>query len=274
MRDNKQNLEEQLADVLSEYVDRLNEGAVPSIEEFLNQYGSLTQDMKSVLELATFVKDTVQLEAMPDRKKAQAFEKLYAKLLTQNEREQLREDIEHGTVALPLNKRPDFLILLLHAMKEIWGISRVVKLLFLMGKEAHLDTYVSDYYAHYAHDYGPFEKAIYDDIEALKQYGLIEEKKPRKKKYSSDEEIDEGLYPEKIDAIYQLTDRGVKFAQALIKSAQKKDPSIIQKIDVIKSKYGYLSLKKLLKYIYTQYPEYAKNSKIRKEILGTDENDR
>lgn len=141
-----------------------------------------------------------------------------------------------------------------------------------MGKEAHLDTHVSDYYAHYAYTYGPFEEAGYKDIEALKQHGLIEEKKPPKKRLDPDEEIDEGLYPEKVDAIYRLTDRGEKFAQALMKSAQEKDPTILQKIEEIKSKYGHLPLRQLLKYIYTQYPEFAKESKIRKEILEADEN--
>ena len=267
MKDNKQNLEQRLADILSKYVDCLNEDNATPIEELLNQYEPLTQDIRLILEVTTFIKNEIQSEVIPEEKREEAFGELHAKLLSQGKRKQLRDDIECGTIALPLDRRPDFLILLLHSMREIWGITRVVKLLFLMGKEVHLDTYVSDYYAHYAHNYGPFEEAIYKDIDVLKQYGLIKERKPRKKRYDPDEDIDEGLYPEKVCAIYQLTDHGKKFAQALVKSAQKKDPSIIQKIETIKSKYGHLPLKKLLKYIYIQYPDYAKNSKIRKEIL-------
>lgn len=273
MRDNKQDLEQRLANILSEYVDQLNEGVAPPIEGFLKRYESLTQDMKAMLEVISFVKDETQLEEVPEWKKTQVFEKIYTEFITQNERKQIRETIEHGTATLPLDKRTDFLILLLHTMKEIWGITKVFKFLFLMGKEEHLDNYVPDYYSYCAYNYGPFEKAIYEDIEALKQYGLIEERKPRKKKYKADEEIEEVLYPEKVQAIYQLSNKGEQIAQALMKSAQKKDPGIIKKINTIKSKYGYLSLKELLKYIYNQYPEYAKNSKIKKEILERDEND-
>lgn len=273
MRDNKENLEQRLADILSEYADSLNKGIAPSIEEFLSKYEPFAQDLKPIMEVATFVKEKTRIQVMPEWKKEQAFEKVHARLLAQAERKEMREGIERGTGTLPLNQRPDFLILLLHSMKEIWGITKVVKLLFLMGKEAHFDTYVPDYYNHYAYTYGPFEGAVYKDIEALKQHKLIEGEKPPRRGYESDEGMDEGLYPEKVNAIYRLTDRGEKVAKALIKSAQEKDPSILQKIEKIRSKYGYLPLKKLLKYIYTQYPEYAKNSEIKKEILEMDEDD-
>lgn len=70
MRDNKQNLEKRLADILSEYVDRLNEGTAPSVEEFLNQYGALAQDLKPMLKAAAFVKEKTQAEVVPEWKKA------------------------------------------------------------------------------------------------------------------------------------------------------------------------------------------------------------
>ena len=250
----------------------MNEGTALPIEKFLNQYESFAQELKPIMETIAFVKDKPQVEVIPEWKKDRAFTKVRNKLLALEKKEQLREGIERGIAPLPLDKRYDFLILLLNSMKKIWGITKIFKLLFLMKEEENLDTYVPDYYVHYAYDYGPFEKEIYKDIEVLKQSGLIEEKKPPRKRNDVDEEIDEGLYLEKVDAIYRLTDRGIKIARALEKSAQEKDPAILQKIEKIKSKYGSLSLRSLLKYIYKQYPEYAEKSKIKKEILDMDDN--
>jgi len=267
----KKSLDQRLADILSEFVDRLNEGNAPPIEEFLGQYESPISDLKPMLEGVVFVKEKTRSSTLPAARKAEAFESIRARLLAQEEKGQIRAGIKRGAVALPLDRRPDFLLLLLYSMKKILGITRLTKLLFLMGKEAMLDQYVPDYYGHYAYDYGPFDKIVYNDIEALKQQGLIEERKLGRRKLDPDEDVDEGLYPEKIDAIYKLTPRGIEVAQAIAKSADSRDITIRGRIEEIKRKYGHLPLKRgLLKHVYTMYPDYAKNSKILNEILEDD----
>lgn len=267
MKDKNYNSEQRFANILSKYVDQLNEGSAPSIEVFLKGYEALARDQKELLEFAAFISEVSHVEEVSECKKTEAFEKIQARLV-HSEKKQILESLESEKEALVIDKRPDFLILLLHFMKEIWGKSRVVKLLFLMSKEYRFDKYVNDFYSHYAYNYGPFDRVIYEDIEVLKQYGIVDERKPRQKKKCSEEEIDERDSEEKVDSVYSLTEKGEKFADVLIKSIKGKDSTLIKEINDLKSKYGYMPLKKLLKYIYSQYPEYAKNSKIKDEILG------
>lgn len=271
MKENSHQLDERLANVLSEFVDLLNAGTVPSVKDFLGRHLDLAAELAPLLAAATAIgeeaKSTVPAPAARTR-----FAQVRARFLAERGENASGVAPLQSADVMSVDRRPDILILLLHSLGEVWGITRLCKLLFLLGKEGNAARYVPDYYAHVAYNYGPFEEAIYRDLEALKTAGVIEEGKVPRQKRQQDDEIDEGLYPEKVDAIYRLTTKGrEKIAEALVKAANAKDPTILANIHEISRKYGRLRLQQLLKYVYRQYPDSAKNSKIRDEILGSDE---
>lgn len=271
MKENSHQLDERLADLLSEFVDLLNAGTAPSVRIFLGRHRDLAAELAPLLEAAAAFAEEAK-SIMPAPTARPRFEQVRARFLAECGESVSAVAPPQRGAAMSVDKRPDILILLLHSLDEVWGITKLCKLLFLLGKEGNAARYIPDYYAHVAYNFGPFEEAIYKDLEALKAKGVIEESKAPRQKRQHDEEIDEGLYPEKVDAIYRLTPEGRKeIAEALVKAANAKDPTILANIREIGRKYGRLSLRQLLKYVYRQYPDSAKNSKIRDEILGSDE---
>jgi hypothetical protein len=198
----------------------------------------------------------------------------------------LRESIEKEVAALPLTKRAHLLLLLLLAPgksgiigENIQGIVRIMKLLFLMKMDAGLDKYVSDYYPFAPYKLGPFEKAVYDDLDALVERNLVERKPVGKdqlepesrlpKELDTDKNIDFIDFDRtKTNAIYQLTSTGRKYAQAYAKGAEQVNPTIIRDIRDIKSTWAYQPLKRLLIYVYKKYPEYTTESEILDKVLG------
>ena len=222
MRDNKQNLEQRLADILSEYVDRLNEGGAPSIEDFLNRYGSFAQDLKLLLEATAFVKDKTQVQGVPKWKKVQAFRKVRARLLAPEHPEKAK-DTAKETASL-LRKRWHPVLLLLWARgkigrlyESIKGRTRMDKLVFVMKMEGKFTQFIPDFYAFEPYRFGPYEKELFQDLETLKCYGLVEIVPPSKlgKDIGEETEVSEGLYEEKDNTIYRLTEKGKQFADAL-----------------------------------------------------------
>ena len=198
----------------------------------------------------------------------------------------LGEDIGKEVIALPLKKRGHLLLLLLWASgkrgitgESIQGRVRIMKLLFLMKMDAGLDRYVSDYYAFAPYKLGPFEKAVYDDLDALVERNLIERKPAEENQLGLESrllkelEIEESIDFDRMksNAIYTLTDIGKKYAQAYAKGAEKLDATIVDNIRYIKSTWASQPLKRLLKYVYEKYPEYTTESEILEKVLASDE---
>ena len=163
--------------------------------------------------------------------------------------------------------------------ESIQGIVRIMKLLFLMKMDAGLDRYVTDYYAFAPYKLGPFEKAIYDDLDALVERNLIARKPIEENQLSPESRLPKELEIEesidfdrvKMNAIYTLTDTGKKYAQAYAKGAEQIDAAILKSIKDIKSTWASQPLKHLLKYVYKKYPNYTTESEILDKVLGSDE---
>ena len=198
----------------------------------------------------------------------------------------LRGGIEKEVADLPLAKRVHLLLLLLWASgkrgianESIQGIVRIMKLLFLMKMDAGLDKYVADYYTFVPYRLGPFEKAVYDDLDALVERNLVERKPIEENQLGPESRLPKELEIEesidfdktKINAIYTLTDIGKKYAQAYAKGAEQIDAAILKSIKDIKSTWASRPLRHLLKYVYKKYPEYTTESEILDKVLGSDE---
>jgi uncharacterized protein len=167
----------------------------------------------------------------------------------------------------------DDLILLLLAAKDstgergsVSGITRLEKLLFLVDKETRVPPSVQDPFVFTPYDYGPYSKAVYEAVELLERAGLVVE--DRFVEGASIDELEEeftaALEPrEGVERRFTLTENGLLVADLLA----KRYPNVAKALAEIKERYASMPLRRLIRYVYVQYPEYAKASKIRDEIL-------
>jgi hypothetical protein len=172
--------------------------------------------------------------------------------------------------------RVDLLLLLLNApgrsgrhAEGVLGVTRLLKLLFLAGHELGADSLAPVPYAFVPYKFGPFCGAVYDDVSVLVRAGLV-------KRVELDEDgevhraddIDEDLPQNGANVLYRLTRKGREFARALEAPARQKNRSLLPGLRVIKTQFGNLPLRDLLRYVYTRYPEYATESEILARVLG------
>ncbi|WP_349253550.1 hypothetical protein [Halobacterium salinarum] len=64
---------------------------------------------------------------------------------------------------------------------------------------------------------------------------------------------------------FVMTEKGHKITEKLDDAL---DDDVESEIDEIVEEYADLELDELLEYVYSQYPEYTENSKIKDEVLG------
>jgi len=190
--------------------------------------------------------------------------------LSTNERSMLRERIEAGE-PISVEKRTDVVLLFLNLMGQVWGATRLFKLLFLLAKETEVGRYVPDYYAFEGGRFGPFEKLIYEDVEALKSCGLVNAQIPPRRLDEAGPELGTELFSDSVDAVHELTKRGRIYARSLAEFIKLENPALFAQMRKILEKYGRLSLSDLLKYVYEKYPEYTDQSEIRDEILARED---
>lgn len=255
--------ETEKAEIVSQFIDQMNLSVSASLEVFLEEYPGLSNELESLLGFSLDLRDEFQKTYLSKGE-------VEKKFLEFNE----RPESQNRVVSVVLDQRPDFMLLLLKMMDGVKGVTRLTKLLFLMGKEARFDLYVNDYYAHAADNFGPFDDVIFQDIEALKKVGLLTEKNLVLKSEDEDSEYEGQLYPNIVQKNYELTDSGKKYTEELFKKVEQTKPEIISELGKITSKYGKMTLKNLLTHVYTDYPEYTVKSKIKDQILGIKKNEK
>jgi len=158
--------------------------------------------------------------------------------------------------------------------EEIKGITRLEKLVFLLLKEGGFEDKLAEDLNYEAYDYGPYSGEVYDLVEALENIGLldIEEEETSDFKENIDEiflEYSENQNPsldKRVD-IYKLDEeKGQKVWEKNVKD--KFTSEELETIKEIKEKYNHIELRELLRYVYENYPDSTKKSKILDEILG------
>lgn len=178
--------------------------------------------------------------------------------------------------------KPEWIILMLAANNNepIKGITRFEKLLFYtLSKYFKADLPAFGYEAY---NFGPHSDEIRDIIYALADADLINVNQENAKSFLeiSDVEIEEELQPidyEKMEE-YVLTDDGVEISKKIrenylkekIKNSKEKKKHQVNEhlIDNIKQSLNNISLKDLIKLVYTEFPEMTEKSIIKDEILG------
>ena len=263
--------EHRLAEVLSDYIDRISAGEVIGVDEIETVPDVPVAELRSLLETATLLAESAG-GFQPTISAAESFASVEWQLLREDERTATRDAIESGTGSLPVDRRPDILLLVLLAAREVWGNTKLQKLLFLVGKETNAAEVVPDYFIHVAYNYGPFDDAVNRDVEALEDRGLLTSRPPRSRRSGSTMrivDVDRG-----VDAVYRLTTNGRMIAEALERNVAEIDPSLLEGVRGVIDRYGKMPLEALLRHVYSTYPESAEESLIRDQVLGDGEDGR
>ncbi|MCQ3813017.1 MAG: hypothetical protein KTU85_01155 [Acidimicrobiia bacterium] len=168
---------------------------------------------------------------------------------------------------------PDLILLLLaapsrwsKAVDRINGITRLEKLLFLIGKECEHNTAIREPFGFIAYHYGPYSREVYEAVELLEEAELV-----REDRAFTDSDLDraeELLYSDMTTEIsyerqFLLTEKGKIIAEYLAKS----HPLVQEEIKRIKDQYAGLTLQNLIFHVYSQYPDYSEQSIIRNKIM-------
>jgi hypothetical protein len=193
-----------------------------------------------------------------------------------------------------INNSKDLLMLFLFAKghqgnpcEPMTGRTRLMKMVFLFEKEIRQlfnlskvipTSALPDFEAY---NFGPFAKAVYADLEFLQSLGFIEVRRTDDDTKSETESLEEDYWMETEGADdkpdtdydedillpyrYSLTPTGEEFVR------EELLPNLVdeqlQALDEFKARCTSVSLNTLLKYVYTKYPESAKNSEIRDKVL-------
>ena len=158
---------------------------------------------------------------------------------------------------------------------ELGGITRLQKLLYLLDVEENIQLSGTGF-EFKPYKAGPYSSKLYDALEFLENLGFIESEVVGE---STVEEISDMSFEDLISSdddspvfsdayverCFKLTPKGKEKIEHLVKSQQYKP--FIERITRIKSKFGNYSLRDLLYYVYTNYPEMTTESDIKNRVL-------
>lgn len=247
--------EEEKAEALSRCIDQINEGQAPNLEEL----GDLGKVIAPLVETSLEVRKAFNVSKPASKERMEeGFSRVRKKYEELSFKTALTHGLGTGRAKLNLARRSDFLVLLLQAAKQVWGNVKLVKLLFLLRNEGEAIQAVGDFYSHYAYNYGAFDDDIMKDVTALKALGVINKKAPPASSKDRNQ----------VGGIFELTPKGEAVAKELIENVQKTHPDVLKDIQNIVTKYGKMKTDELLSYTYKNYPDYAKNSKVKDQYLN------
>lgn len=174
----------------------------------------------------------------------------------------------------------DIILLLLEANETllgkhaVGGVTRLEKLLFLLQRETNIEK-MDSFYEFTAHNYGPFSKEVYEALDFLEGFELIQVKERVHSSYYtnvgeilllqaiSEEEVSETttINSEGVtEKLFLLTESGHKVAKKLRQTIEKRRPKDIEELNGIIRRYGKLPLNQLIRYVYHKYPEMTVKS--------------
>lgn len=159
------------------------------------------------------------------------------------------------------------------------GITRLEKLLFLLKIQERLlrDVQDTDDFHFVPFRMGPWTNEVYDEVDFLESLGLVD-KKTIGDQTAADAAHDDELFSEGIldkyqkqstasdeeTEVFSLTEKGRKKALEIWQRLPEEDR---RKLTKIKRQFNKMSLRQLLRYVYTHFPEYTTESEI-KQSLG------
>lgn len=185
----------------------------------------------------------------------------------------------------------DYLLLLLYLDNErpIKGTVRLTKMMFLFKEEIQpvlkLDGIECDKMPEFvAYNFGPFSQDLYEQIDFFVNINFITTKDMKAEEMGEVDDWRGELFDGIGDPInlgydmndskyiqYAITSLGGKYVEEKI--LRFLPQNTIKLLTKFKNKIVKTSVKDILRYVYTKYPDSAKNSLIRKDILGDGDDD-
>jgi hypothetical protein len=183
--------------------------------------------------------------------------------------------------------RRDLLLLLLgingHTATTdgLGGMTRLQKLLFLLEQESCV-TPSGEGFNFVAYKAGPYSSKLYDDLEFLENLDLIEKRATAEGTEEEAAEIDftfesliepeaesddpSGPAPDAYEEYsFSLTPSGISKVRQMLDD--RSYAPVVDAVRNIKIRYGQYSLKDLLYYVYSKYPEMTTESEIKEKVL-------
>jgi len=164
------------------------------------------------------------------------------------------------------------LLLYVNNQEKIEGITRLVKILFLLIEEGGFKKFETEY-GFEAYNYGPWSSQVLNFKETAQEMELIKSEERELKPYERrdvdliETELDIAGIPELEEnkiSIFSLTADGIKVGSVLYERLTGEERI---EIEEIKKKFNRMSLSELIEYVYLKYPEFAKKSRIREKII-------
>jgi len=137
-------------------------------------------------------------------------------------------------------------ILYTNSDEAVEGITRFQKLVFLAQEEILDQEQYEDFRPD---DYGPFSVDLYDDIDWLCDEGLVD----------CETSITENGNDKQI---YRLTDEGRELVEKMLRTSINNNEIPEEDLSHLNQQYCDMPLLQLLKRIYLEHPEMAKNSRL------------
>lgn len=153
-----------------------------------------------------------------------------------------------------IDRRTDVVFLLFHYADEIRGVTKLQKLLFLVEQETEFfEDYEDDIAFNFApYKMGPFSEHVYEELEFLLAMDAIESQPLAEQNAIK-------VLGDLQEKRFVITGKGSKIAQGLADQLESEYQSELA--DLVEE-YNGRSLKELLRYVYTEYPDYAAESEI------------
>lgn len=182
-----------------------------------------------------------------------------------------------GTKQTRVLETDDAIVLLLGApgrtersRGRVDGVTRLEKLLFLLEKETPAASWLLESADFQAHKFGPFSAKAYREIDTLVAAGLVEDSGRITDSTEDSWEQRNIIGGRPADPYatrdFALTDRGEQYYKALLKELPADAEG---EVSELKSRFGTVPLRQLVRYVYERYPTFTEKSLIRDEILGT-----
>ncbi len=254
--------EHRLADLLSDFIDAVNEGRRPDIDGWAGREPEIGDAFREMARAVLAVEELGLADrpaTSPDDAAAWLVDAAPPRPAALPDR-------------APLDERPDFLLIVLRRCGAIWGKLRWQKAVFLGAKETSAGSLLPDFYPFAAYNFGPFEDDVEQDTAALEQVGLVDRSPPPARRHRRGQ-VAVGLDGPQVDQVYKLTPRGERLADALIETARREHPELLAEVDDLARRLKRMNTDELLRYVYEKYPDYTTESLIRDEVLGPDEGD-
>lgn len=160
-----------------------------------------------------------------------------------------------------VDRRTDVVFILFYFAEQVRGVTKLQKLLFLVEQETEFfEEYGDDVAFNFApYKMGPFSDEVYSELEFLLQLSAIESEPMDTP--ASIGQSDSALGNKE----FRITSKGEKIAAQL---TDVLEPEYETELEELVAEYNSMGLRELLRYVYSEYPDYAVESEIMDDVFS------